>query len=94
MNMPVDPALDLLGLPNGYLIHGGYQLKCLGIEGMDADGSPILEQHLIGTLVMNPGTVDCIAIGNDSHDGQFQLESGQENFPTTLKCQCGQPAKL
>lgn len=86
ISMPVDPVMDELGLPSGYLLHSGYQLKCSAPPADDGTAA----NHLIGTLTMNEGsTVDCIAVGNESHEGQFILEPDQENFPTTLKCQCG-----
>lgn len=101
MQMPIDPVMDELGLPVGYGLHSGYVLKCAGQEGTDANGAPTLEQHVIATLVMDPNAkdalgnpIDIIRVGNKSHDGIFELDPSQTNFPTTLKCRCGAGVKL
>lgn len=84
--MNIDPVMDELGLPVGYLLHAGYQLKCSVPPAEDGTAM----NHLIGTLTMNAGsTVDCIAVGNQSHEGEFILEPDQTDFPNTLKCRCG-----
>lgn len=86
--MDIDPIMDQLGLPVGYGLHNGYILNCT-------------EGHLIAILVMDPNakdaagnSIDNIRVGNKSHDGTFQLDPSQTDFPTTLKCHCGAGVKL
>lgn len=67
----------------------GFEVKCAGTPGTDADGNPTLTQHLIGTITKGPTSEDYIAIENPG-DAVFTLDPAQTAFdPANPLCFCG-----
>lgn len=87
----------------GYLIHGGFILKCYGTAGVDDEGEPIREnRHVIGTFSGGPDDVypiphpDMPDSNPEVNDGIFTLDPAQEGLdPSAPVCMvCGQPINL
>ena len=48
---PITTAIYQAVTPHGVLVNEGFQVKCAGTEGTDANGSPVTtDRHLICTL--------------------------------------------
>ena len=87
----------------GYLLHGGYIMKCVGDAVEDEDGNVTRDnRHVIGTLAGGPD--DIFAIPNpeiensnpEVNDSIFTLEPDQQTIdPNNPVCQvCGKSISL
>lgn len=81
-----------LGYGIGYGLHEGFQVKCAGQPGIDANGMPIVtDRHLVATLDDHlPGT-ERHSIGNKEFDDSlWVIEASQAGIdwsnPTCRVC--------
>ena len=93
--MVTEKLAEIMGWKVGYLLHEGFEVKCAGTEGTDADGAPIIsDRHLICTLDDHlPGT-EAHAIGNPEFtDDLWTLDSAQDgiDWSNPKCCICSQP---
>lgn len=93
---------------HGHTLNDGQQVRCTGRMGPnprleeDAAFDPpaeVLIQHVLGRFVVDPEAkargVLVIAVGNESHDGEFVLADGATFDPDNPVCsECGQPFTL
>lgn len=92
--MITEKLAEIMGWKVGYLLHEGFQVKCRGMDGTDADGQPITDRHLICTLDSHLPGADAHAIGNtEFEDSLWILSPDQTSIDwTNPVCQiCGKP---
>ena len=78
-----------LGYRIGYLLHEGFEVKCAGQAGTDANGSPIVtDRHLVATLGSHLPGAQAHAIGNEEFtDDIWSIDPSQSAIDWTApKC--------
>lgn len=92
--MITEKLAEIMGWKVGYLLHEGFEVKCAGTEGTDADGAPILDRHLICTLDDHLPDTEAHAVGNPEFtDDLWVIEPTQTSIDwSNPVCQvCGKP---
>lgn len=85
----------IMGWKVGNLLHEGFQVKCAGTLGTDANGMPVVsDRHIICTLDDHLPGADAHAIGNSEFtDSLWVLDPSQStiDWSNPKCCLCGQP---
>lgn len=93
--MITEKLAEIMGWKVGHLLHEGFEVKCAGTEGTDADGTPIVsDRHLICTLDDHLPNTDAHAVQNPEFtDDLWIIEDNQKSIDWTNPkcCICSQP---
>lgn len=93
--MITEALSKVFGWNIGHLLNEGFQVKCSGIQGTDANGIPVTtDRHLICTLDDHLPGAQAHAVGNSEFtDSLWVIDSSQASIDwSDPKCViCSQP---